>query len=84
MLERPNITNEEIAACLQEAYGLEVARVAFLPLGADVNTAVFSVTTPSETDYFLKLRRGEFVETAVYDHYQMQPGMTFTDPAITW
>ncbi len=65
MLERPNITNEKIAACLQEAYELEVARVAFLPLGADANTAVFSITTTDQANYFLKLRSGKFGETAV-------------------
>lgn len=65
MLEKPNIADEDIAACLRGAYGLEVAGVAFLPLGADVNTAVFCATTSAQTDYFVKLRRGEFGETAV-------------------
>lgn len=35
MLEKPNIADEDIVACLRGAYGLEVARVVFLPLGAD-------------------------------------------------
>ncbi len=37
----------------------------FLPLGADVNTAVFRVGTDRGTPYFLKLRRGNFDEVAV-------------------
>ena len=53
-------------ACLRRAYGLEVAGVAFLPLGADANTAVFRATTLNHTDYFVKLRSGAFVETAVF------------------
>ncbi|HGC5862818.1 TPA: phosphotransferase [Legionella pneumophila] len=40
-------------------------RILFLPLGADLNTAVYRVTTNSGTDYFLKLRREVFNEAAV-------------------
>ena len=65
MLEKPSIADADIVVCLCEAYGLEVAGVTFLPLGADGNTAVFSVTTADQTNYFLKLRSGAFVETAV-------------------
>ena len=40
-------------------------KIAFLPLGADFNTAVYQVTTSSQVDYFLKLRRGEFIDASV-------------------
>jgi len=50
---------------LQDEYGLRVVQVAFLPLGADLNTAVYRVVADDETPYFVKLRRGVFDETAV-------------------
>lgn len=64
MLEKPDLQDEKIVACVQEAYGLRVRRVEFLPLGADVNTAVYRITTDA-TPFFLKLRSGDFDETAV-------------------
>jgi spectinomycin phosphotransferase len=65
MLEKPDLQDEEIVSCLQDEYGLNVAQVAFLPLGADRNTAVYRVVTDDETSYFLKLRGGVFDETSV-------------------
>ncbi len=44
---------------------MPVVQVAFLPLGADRNTAVYRATAEDETPYFVKLRRGVFDETAV-------------------
>ncbi len=65
MLEKPDIQDEKSVACLQAEYGLLVAQVAFLPLGADLNTAVYRAVAVDETPYFVKLRRGIFDETAV-------------------
>ena len=65
MLEKPDLQDEKIIACLQDEYGLLVAQVAFLPLGADLNTAVYCVVAEDETPYFVKLRRGVFDETSV-------------------
>ncbi|HAT8866532.1 TPA: phosphotransferase [Legionella pneumophila subsp. pneumophila] len=65
MLIKPDLKDEEIVKCLHTAYGLHVKRILFLPLGADLNTAVYRVTTNSGTDYFLKLRREVFNEAAV-------------------
>jgi len=64
MLEKPDLQDEKIMACLRNVYGLHVDEVTFLPLGADVNTAVFRAHTQS-TPYFVKLRRGNFDETSV-------------------
>ena len=64
MLIKPDLKDEKIIACLGDAYGLAVEKIAFLPLGADFNTAVYRVTTSNQADYFLKLRRGEFIETS--------------------
>lgn len=66
MLIKPDLKDEKIIACLRNAYGLTVEKIAFLPLGADFNTAVYRViTTDGAEDYFLKLRRGEFLEASV-------------------
>ncbi|MCI0396716.1 MAG: aminoglycoside phosphotransferase family protein [Chloroflexi bacterium] len=65
MLEKPDLQDEKIVACLQDAYGLLVVQLAFLPLGADRNTAVYRALAEDETPYFVKLRRGLFNETAV-------------------
>jgi spectinomycin phosphotransferase len=65
MLEKPDLKDEKIIACLQNEYGLRVVQVAFLPLGADQNTAVYRVVAEDETPYFVKLRRGVFDEAAV-------------------
>ena len=65
MLIKPDLKDEEIIACLQDAYGLDIATVSFLPLGADFNTAVYRVTTTDGADHFLKLRSGKFLEASV-------------------
>jgi spectinomycin phosphotransferase len=65
MLERPDLHDSVIAACLLDAYGLRAAYITFLPLGADRDTAVFRVGADDETPYFLKLRGGVFDETSV-------------------
>ena len=60
MLEKPELDDTQISACLQEAYGLAVAQLAFLPLGADQNTAVYRAVAADGRAYFLKLRRDPF------------------------
>ena len=65
MLEKPDLQDQLIISGLQEEYGLQVARVTFLPLGADVNTAVYRAVTDDGTAYFLKLRKGDFDEITV-------------------
>jgi spectinomycin phosphotransferase len=65
MLIKPDLTDEKIVRCLWDTYGLNVDNISFLPLGADLNTAVYLVTTSSKADYFLKLRSREFNEATV-------------------
>jgi spectinomycin phosphotransferase len=64
MLEKPDIRDELIVSHLQEEYGLLVTALAFLPLGADLGTAVYRVVTNAGTVFFLKLRKG-FAEITV-------------------
>lgn len=84
MLERPDLEDERISACLATEYGLQVAEVAFLPLGADLNTAVYRVVADDHTPYFLKLRRGEFNAAAVtVPKYLSDLGVRQIIPALT-
>jgi spectinomycin phosphotransferase len=65
MLEKPDISEQLIASRLWDEYGLHTAQLTFLPLGADVNTAVYRLEAEEETAYFLKLRKGAFNEITV-------------------
>ena len=65
MLEKPDIPDEVICTCLQAEYGLSVAEIEFLPLGADLNTAVYRAVAQDQRPYFVKLRRGIFKKMAV-------------------
>lgn len=65
MLTKPDLKDEKIIQCLQDAYGLQVDKISFLPLGADFNTTVYRVTAIGGPEYFLKLRSGEFLEASV-------------------
>jgi spectinomycin phosphotransferase len=65
MLEKPNIADSIIVACLQNDYGLDINTIEFLPLGADRNTAVYRAVTDADVPYFVKLRRGDFDEMTI-------------------
>ncbi|HET9588754.1 MAG TPA: aminoglycoside phosphotransferase family protein [Anaerolineales bacterium] len=58
MLEKPDIPDALIISRLQEEYNLRAAKLTFLPLGADLGTAVYRVAADEGTAYFLKLRKG--------------------------
>ena len=58
MLTKPDIADELINSRLQDEYGLRVTSLTFLPLGADLRTAVYRVVADDGTAYFLKLRKG--------------------------
>ena len=60
MLEQPDLPDAQLIACLQCEYGLRIVQIDFLPLGNDLNTAVYRVIADNARPYFLKLRRGEF------------------------
>ncbi len=65
MLEKPDLAEGLIRARLAEAFGLRLRELEFLPLGADVNTAVYRGVAEDKTPYFLKLRKGAFDEITV-------------------
>lgn len=58
MLEKPNVQDDVILSHLNIEYNLHANELRFLPLGADMGTAVYQVVTDNGTAYFLKLRKG--------------------------
>jgi len=84
MLEKPELEDKKIINCLKTEYGLYVEKIAFLPLGVDLNTAVYRVVTNDETVYFLKLRSGEFHEASVaVPKYLSDLGVKQIIPSLT-
>ncbi len=65
MLERPDVPDDTLLACLRDHYGLHITQVAFLPIGNDADTAVYRVVADDGLSYFLKLRSGCFDATTV-------------------
>src|SRR5215204_2169113 len=57
MLTKPDIPEQLIISRLQDEYGLRVTSLTFLPIGADLRTAVYRVLAEDGTAYFMKLRR---------------------------
>ncbi len=47
-----------IISCLNINYGIKVATLTFLPLGADINASVYKAQAHDQTSYFVKLKRG--------------------------
>jgi len=64
MLEPPDLKTADLAAELARSYGLSIAEIVFLPLGADTQTAVFRATDLERRAYFVKLR-GSFDPVSV-------------------
>jgi spectinomycin phosphotransferase len=65
MLTKPNLDDSQIIKNLEAAYNVSAKEICFLPLGADLNTAVYCVKAKGGKNYFLKLRRGDFNEAGV-------------------
>jgi spectinomycin phosphotransferase len=65
MLTPPDLRSDTIAAQVYAAWGIDVALVTFLPIGADADAAVYRLDSAGGTAYFLKLRRARFDEIAV-------------------
>jgi len=57
MLTKPDIKDELIIARVQDEYNVQVSSLTFLPIGADLRTAVYRIVADDGTAYFLKLRR---------------------------
>lgn len=58
MLIKPPLEDQRIINCLHTDYGIEVATLTFLPLGADANASVYKAETQDQSSYFVKQKRG--------------------------
>jgi spectinomycin phosphotransferase len=65
VLEKPNVPDADLLACLRDQYALHPTQIAFLPIGNDMHTAVYRVSTDEAISYFLKLRSGPFAAPTV-------------------
>lgn len=65
MRTRPQLSDADLLARLQAAYGLDLTTATFLPLGADYATALYRITTRDGTPFFCRLRSGPWDEIAV-------------------
>jgi spectinomycin phosphotransferase len=61
----PPLADSTITESVAAHYGLCATAVTFLPIGFDLNSAVYRLDTADGTPYFLKLRRGDFAQSAV-------------------
>lgn len=62
MTVEPVLDRSELRQMLEEGYGLEVASIDFLPIGADVRSFSYRCTTADGGSYYLKLRRAQPAE----------------------
>lgn len=65
MHKKQTSPEKRIATRIQKAYGVKIVQVEFLHLGADLNTALYRLTTEGSALYFLKIRKGTFEEISV-------------------
>jgi spectinomycin phosphotransferase len=65
MLEKPDLADETIVACLHASYGLSVGRLDFLPIGNDSSARVYRVGARDGTSYFLKVKQGTLYQPSV-------------------
>jgi spectinomycin phosphotransferase len=59
MLEKPKLADKDLIMCLQTAFTMDIASVEFLPIGSDIDSAVYRAVATDGRSYFVKLRRGD-------------------------
>ncbi len=65
MLEKHVLSDSIIISFLNTHYGIEVASLTFLPLGADINASVYKAQTLDQKSFFIKLKQGHHHDTSV-------------------
>ena len=84
MLEKPDIPDADILTVLQDAYGIQADQIAFLPIGADLGTAVYRASTSGHIPYFVKLRSGGFSEISLtLPKWLSEQGISHLIPPLT-
>ncbi len=76
MLEKADLADSLIIDCLQQKFGLAIVSLEFLPIGNDSTAWVYKVSTAQNHNYFLKVKRGDFLPASVYvPHYLQMSGI---------
>lgn len=65
MLEKHILSDITIISCLNTNYGIKVATLTFIPIGADINASTYKALTLDQTSYFIKLKREYQHDTSV-------------------
>ena len=65
MLEKPNLSDGKIAACLRESYGIAAVEIEFLPIGNDATAWAYRVEGEGGAAYFLKVKKGAIYEPSM-------------------
>jgi spectinomycin phosphotransferase len=58
MIEKPDISDENITSALWEHYSIPVLYIEFLAIGNDPSAWAYRIDTENQSIYFLKLRKG--------------------------
>lgn len=58
MIEKQSLADQRIIDCLNANYGIKIATLTFIPLGADIDASVYKAQAYDQSSYFVKLRRG--------------------------
>jgi len=58
MIEKQFLSDQCIIECLNTDYGIKVAALTFIPLGADMDASVYKAQAYDQSSYFVKLKRG--------------------------
>jgi spectinomycin phosphotransferase len=58
MIETQTILKQRIIECLNTSYGITVATLTCLHVGADIDASVYKAETHDKSSYFVKLKRG--------------------------
>jgi len=65
MLEKHALPDQILIECLNTNYGIAVATLTFLPIGADTNASIYKAQTFDQTSYFIKLKLGHHHDIGV-------------------
>lgn len=65
MPTRPDLSDDQLIACLRDCYDVGARALEYLPLGADFAAAVYRVRADDGKTYFLKVRKGRVDEVSL-------------------
>ena len=65
MIEKQSLSDQRIIDCLNNDYGIEIATLTFLSLGADMHASVYKAQTHDHSSYFVKLKRGHHHDISI-------------------